>query len=145
MEEKQAITPSQCPFHFPHGALPPNHALPLNPFANQNGSSLFTLKVEKVVNISRSLGGGLGERAKEVPVAFEQTGHEAQEGSLDFPFQASPAATHCLIVCQQEFQGGLFLWSSVSWETICLRVKGTTAGLVLPCFSHKCLIFTISF
>lgn len=85
--------------------------------------SLFTLKVEKVVNISRPLRGGLGERAQEVPVAFEQTSHEAQEGSLDFPLQACPAATHCLIVCQQEFQGGLLFWSSVSWESIRLRVK----------------------
>lgn len=107
---------------------------PSDPFANQNRASLFTLKVKKVVNISRPLRGGLRERTEEVPVTFEQTGHEAQEGSLDFPFQASPAATHSLIVCQQEFQGGLFLWSSVSWGTTCLRVKGSNGGACLTLF-----------
>lgn len=78
-------------------------------------TGLPTLQEEEVVNIPSPLGGGLGERAQEVPVALEQTGHEAEEGSLDLTLQPRPAPAHRLIVRQQELQGRLLLRPSVCW------------------------------
>lgn len=75
--------------------------------------ALFTLQEEEVVNIANPLRGGLGEWTQEVPVTLEQAGHEAEEGPLDFALQPGPAATHCLVVCQQELQGRLLLRPSV--------------------------------
>lgn len=73
----------------------------------------LTLQDKEVIDVTRSLGGCLGERAQKGPVAFEQTGHEAQECTLNFTFQPGPTTAHSLIVSEQELQGGFLLRSSV--------------------------------
>ena len=113
---RRAQGPDLCPLRRVPSEGTSKQAAPGPPAPGQpSRDAPTTLQKEEVVDISSALGGGLGEGAQEVPVALEQTRHEAEKGSLDFALQPGPAAAHGLVVRQQELQGRLFLGASVRW------------------------------
>lgn len=89
---------------------------------------LFTLQEEEVVHVPSALRRGHGERAQKVPIALEQTGHEAEEGALHLALQPGPAAAHGLVVGQQELQGRLLLWPGVCWGAGWPETRGQAPG-----------------